>query len=150
MFNNSKGLEAIETSVFTRNDLLEVGEKLNDFDTIAIVDIANKRKKKYSVPTLILNKIEAKGPISIKKIENDLSRSSRVKDEAAKAAKISKIKGNKVKTVREFVRGRILAVKRYYTAANVISEIFEGFPPLKVDSDGKLSLNYRLFPKAKK
>jgi len=122
----------------------ELPEDLSGFKAILTVDIYNKRKVKKSIPTYILNIIEKNSDgITLKDIENKLVSS---KDAFIKGKKSDIEKTGK--DFRDFIKGRIIAVKRYYLASDIIKEFDNNFLLISDKTDGKekLFLSYKLIP----
>ena len=127
---------------FRLNDL---PEDLKGFKPVLTIDFFNKRKIKKSIPTYLINILE-KFPegLLVKELENKIV-SSKDKFILEKKAEIEK----KDKAFREFIKGRITAVVRYYNAPDVIESEFNGSRPLILDKTGeknKLILTYKLIP----
>jgi hypothetical protein len=131
-------VEVKEEVIYTAKEVAEIGEVINGLKAIPVVDYANKRKVKESIPTLILSEIEKSGNagVTLKAIENSLFKSGK-KAVKEKRAEIE----SKGKDFRTFLKGRITAVKRYYLSANTVAEIGNAL----VFTGGKLYLTYRYF-----
>lgn len=97
---------------------------------IYLVDLANKRKLKKSVPTNILNLIEKYPDSSVKDLENRAVKLAGIKNGYSIALKKAVAIGNEKFTLRTFARRRIVAVLRYYSAADVVSAVFSGKNPI--------------------
>ena len=121
---------------------------LDDFKakTLYIVDVANKRRNKKSMPTLLLGVIEKNPDISAKDIENKIvnSRNKAIIANYDSANAVRKAKGFALyPSLRAYIKTRLTAVIRYYTASDVIKDVFGGTLPLvRTVSDGKT--RYRL------
>jgi len=127
----------------------EFKESLEGIKYVALIDVANKRRIKKSAPTLILNKIESLNGATLKEIENALAKSPTAdfKKSYNSANSVRIAKGfEPYAKIRDFVIARLTAVKRYYTAENVVRDVFNGIPPLvSVNENGKENfyLTYR-------
>ena len=145
MSNNINNLDPIrEESDLTTFTVKEFKEETADIKYIALVDIKNKRRLKKSVPTLILNTLERLNGATLKELESALVKSpvKPLKEAYKKANNVRKAKGYEpYNSLRAFVKARIIAVKRYYTAKDVIRDVFNGKSPLVTDN-GKFYLTY--------
>lgn len=141
----SNNIDNLAAKTFSFN---EISETIEGFKFIALVDRENKRKSANSIPTLILNDIEANPETTVSDI---VKRISAIRSKAITAKrKEAKEKG---KSFPDFLKGRIIAVSRYYLNPKIREDFFSGLSPLIKEGSGpraKYSLGYTLIPNPSK
>ena len=115
------------------------GTPITEIKSVFIVDLYNKRKLKNSVPTAILNALERNADSSKKELANRIVGSSnKAVTKAFNTALAVAVAKNRPRfSLRSFIERRITAVIRYYTATDVITDVFNGsFPIIRRNDNG--------------
>lgn len=120
MSSNSNNLEAVKGSV-----------------PVYLIDTVNKRRLKKSTPTAILNLFEKYPNSTAKEIENKAVKITAVKNGYKIALAKAVAVGKEPFTLRTYTARRIKAVITYYSASDVIKDVFNGnFPLIRRVKDG--------------